>query len=85
MTFLFQSALKSAILTHFEARGFNGHLNIRNSTLTSCQKCSYLHQPPHYRMKEKQQWHRKATLYSLNTIVTNVMYIDRVDDHAYSM
>ena len=32
-------------------------------------------------MNKNQQWHRKTTLQSLNTIAVNVLYINRVDDN----
>ena len=67
------------------AKGLNGHLSIRDFTLTSCQKGSYLYINSRIRINENQQWHRKAALYSLNTIAINVMYIDRVKDHADSL
>ena len=40
--------------------GLNGHLSIRDSTLTSCQKGSY--QQLHHRKNKNQQWHKKASL-----------------------
>ena len=42
-------------------------------------------QLPHHRINQNQQGHSKAALYSLNTIAINVMYIDRVEDNAYSL
>ena len=38
-----------------------------------------------YRINENQQWHKKAALYSLNTIAINVMFIDRAENNAYSL
>ena len=32
-----------------------------------------------------QQWHRKAAPQSLNTIAINVLYIDKVEDDAFSL
>ena len=58
-------------------KGVDGHLSIKDSSLTSCQKGSYLHiSCPIIEKNKNQQWHRKAALYSLNTIAINVMYID---------
>ena len=62
-------------------KGLNRHLSIRDSTMTSCQKSSYLH----ISCPIIQQWHKKAALYSLHIIAINVMYIDRVEDNAYSL
>ena len=45
----------------------------------------FAYQLPHHRINENQQWHRKAALYSLNTIAINLMYIDKVEDNAYSL
>ena len=66
--------------------GLNGHLSIRDFTLTFCQKGSYLYiNSPHYRINENQRWYRKAASLSLNTIAINVLYIDRVEDNTYSL
>ena len=47
------------------------------------------YQLPHHGINENQQWHRKAALYSLNTIAINCnvmyMYIDRKEDNVYSL
>ena len=41
--------------------GLNGHLSIRDFTLTSCQRGSYLYyQQDHHRINENQRWYRKA-------------------------
>ena len=45
----------------------------------------FAYQLPHHRINENQHRHRKAALYSLITIAINVMYIDRVEDNAYSL
>ena len=39
----------------------------------------FAYQQAHHGINENRQWHRKAALYSLNTIAINVMYIDRVE------
>ena len=43
---------------------------------------SYL---PHHRINKIQQWHRKAASQSLNTVAINVLYIDKVEDDAFSL
>ena len=43
--------------------GLNGHLSIRDSTLTSCQKGSYWHiSCPIIEYNRNQQWHRKGII-----------------------
>ena len=53
----------------------NGHMSIRDSTLTShiCITTA----------NKNQEWHGEATLLYLNTIAINALYIDREED-AYS-
>ena len=67
--------------------GLNGHLSIRDSSLTSCRKCSYRYiSTVHHRINKNQQWHRKAAYQSLNsTIAINMLYINRDEDDAYSL
>ena len=66
-------------------KDLNGHLSIRDSTLTSCEKSSliFAYHLLHHRINKSPQWHRKAALHALNTIAINVMYIDRAEDNAY--
>ena len=64
--------------------GLNGHPSIRDSDFLS-EGLIFAYQLPHNRIYENQQWHRKAALYSLNTVAINVMYIDNVEDNAYSL
>ena len=40
---------------------------------------------PHHRINKNQQWHRKAALFSFNTIAINMMCIDRVEYNAHSL
>ena len=64
--------------------GLNGHLSIRDFTLTFCQKGSYLHiNIPIIKKNKNQQWYRKEASESFNTIPINVMYSDRVEDITY--
>ena len=49
--------------------GLNGHLRIKDSTLTCCQKGAHvLVSKTSYGTKKNQQWQRKAALYS-NTLI----------------
>ena len=68
--------------THKRPTGLNGHLSITDSTLISFQK-DFTYQQTHLRIDKKKQ-HRKA-LQSLNTIAIKELYIDRVEDNAYSL
>ena len=56
-------------------------MSIRDST----EGLIFAYQLPHHRINKNQLWRKKAALYSINTIAINVMYIDRVEDNAYSV
>ena len=61
----------------------NDRLRIRDSTPTSCQTFAYQH--PNHKINKNQQWHRKQHYNPLiNTIAINVLYIERVEDNAFS-
>ena len=40
---------------------------------------------PHHRINENQVWHGEKSIIFHNTIAINVMYIDNVEDNAYSL
>ena len=43
----------------------------------------FVYQQPHHRINENQWSNRLAASYSFNTIVINVLYMDRVEDNTY--
>ena len=60
-------------------------MSIRDCTDFPSEGLIFAYQQPHHRIHKNQQWQRKTALQSLNTIANNVLYIDRVEDNAYSL
>ena len=62
----------------FKNKRTKGYEYVRLYTDFLSEVLIFAYQLPYHRLHKNQQWHRKAALYSLNTISINVMYIDRV-------
>ena len=63
--------------------GLNDHLPEYHRLYTDflSEGLIFAYQQTHNRINKTQQWQRKSTYqYCLNTIATNVLYIDRVED-----
>ena len=72
-------------MTNKRPTGLNGHLSIRDFTLTSFQKGAYLHiNSPIIITNKNQKLYGKAASLSFNTIAINVKYIDKEEDNTYS-
>ena len=74
------------IRTNKRPIGLNGHLHIRDFTLTSCQKGSYLHiNSPIIEYIKINNDVAKQHHNPINTITINVKYIDGVKYNTYSL